>query len=726
MTETKTQHRILIISHGHPSLRKGGAEVAAYNHFKELTKRGDCRVVFLAAADGPGRGTTPFSVINTDSEILFHSNIGDQFTFRQSNPVFIWRDFRLFLQNYRPTIIHFHHYMNVGLDMVREARNTLPQAAIIMTLYEYLAICPNNGQMVKRRDGRLCYRSSPIECHRCMGERLPGDYFMREKYIKSFFALVDCFICNSHFLMERYEQWGLPSSKLIFIENGQTPPSDFARRTSESHLNLGYFGQITQYKGVDILLRALQLLPKNVRKNVHLDIHGGNLEFQTETFRETIQSLLDDNKDIATAHGLYEPHEIGRLMADIDWVIVPSIWWENSPLVIQEAFKYRRPIICSDIGGMAEKVADGVNGIHFQVRNPSSLANVIQKVVRDPTLWQQLVDGIPEPLSIESFVDMQWDVYERVSHQNNTNGIGVTQKVQSSNRGNNERDTLGRNVKALAVDSLSRNCGLFSSKQSIMTSRLNRRPIFVVGSMRTGSSTMVKSLRECGIIGHNEGHFLALFATLTRIVPEYIASHQDVAFPRHMLTDVDQEDFLSDLYDFFDGWVASMYQSGHWMEKTVNIEGLLAVPIFSKIWPKARFIFMKRRGMENVCSRLRKSPESSFEFHCQDWSDIMSAWLEIRKDLGGKYLEVEQFDMLIDPDRIAVLVSEFLDLSDAQAKLLGVSLQNIEMEKTGSDSTVLALQDLGWSDAQQAQFRQICGKAMEMFGYGYGKEYWVK
>ncbi len=136
------------------------------------------------------------------------------------------------------------------------------------------------------------------------------------------------------------------------------------------------------------------------------------------------QSLLDDTKDVATAHGLYEPDEITRLMIDIDWIIVPSIWWENSPLVIQEAFKHKRPVICSDIGGMAEKVTDGVNGIHFRTRDPYSLANVIQEVVRDPSIWEKLVEGIPEPLSIERFVDMNWDVYERILDRNSMKSIG--------------------------------------------------------------------------------------------------------------------------------------------------------------------------------------------------------------------------------------------------------------------------------------------------------------
>ena len=57
-------------------------------------------------------------------------------------------------------------------------------------------------------------------------------------------------------------------------------------------------------------------------------------------------------------------------MARIDWVVVPSIWWETGPLVVMEAFQYGRPVICSDIGGMSEKVTDGVNGLHFRRRDP--------------------------------------------------------------------------------------------------------------------------------------------------------------------------------------------------------------------------------------------------------------------------------------------------------------------------------------------------------------------
>jgi hypothetical protein len=71
-------------------------------------------------------------------------------------------------------------------------------------------------------------------------------------------------------------------------------------------------------------------------------------------------------------------------MGDVDWVVVPSVWWENSPLVIQEAFQRGRPVICSDIGGMAEKVADGVDGLHFRAGDPEALAATIARAATDP------------------------------------------------------------------------------------------------------------------------------------------------------------------------------------------------------------------------------------------------------------------------------------------------------------------------------------------------------
>jgi glycosyltransferase involved in cell wall biosynthesis len=131
------------------------------------------------------------------------------------------------------------------------------------------------------------------------------------------------------------------------------------------------------------------------RPRPHLYLHGANLDIQREEFQRDLKELLDQATNV-TLVGRYAPEDLPQVMADIDWVVVPSIWWENSPLVIQEAFMYGRPVIASDIGGMAEKVTEGVNGLHFRAGNPRSLADVIMRAAGDRELWQKL-SSAPAP-----------------------------------------------------------------------------------------------------------------------------------------------------------------------------------------------------------------------------------------------------------------------------------------------------------------------------------------
>ena len=66
-------------------------------------------------------------------------------------------------------------------------------------------------------------------------------------------------------------------------------------------------------------------------------------------------------------HEPYELSDLDRLMATVDWVVVPSTWWEIFGMVVSEAFLFGKPVICSNIGGIGERVRDGVNGLHFAV-----------------------------------------------------------------------------------------------------------------------------------------------------------------------------------------------------------------------------------------------------------------------------------------------------------------------------------------------------------------------
>jgi glycosyltransferase involved in cell wall biosynthesis len=396
--------KILIISHGHPDLSKGGAEVAAYNLFKEYEKLG-FDAIFLARSDKPSHGGATFSTRNSSKEIIFHTFMGDFFLFQSGYKRHIWHDFHDLLVQFKPDVIHFHHYIHMGLELITEVRRTLPKSRIVLTLHEYLAICANNGQMVQPGSKmKLCYKSSPSDCCRCFPDKSAGDFFLREKYIKSVFNQIDMFVSPSNFLLERYVQWGIPREKMIMIENGQ-PVVEFLSprriQRGECRGRFAYFGQLNPFKGINILLQAFKALPDNVKSKVHLDIHGANLEFQSKEFQEEIALLIEELKDVVTLHGAYESHEMGALLQQSDWVIIPSVWWENSPMVIQEAYKYGRPLIGSDIGGMVEKIENGITGFTFRARNPIDLADKIEMVVKDSKLWDKCVQNIKVPITID-------------------------------------------------------------------------------------------------------------------------------------------------------------------------------------------------------------------------------------------------------------------------------------------------------------------------------------
>ena len=234
--------------------------------------------------------------------------------------------------------------------------------------------------MVRTKSEELCQQASPRRCHECFPEIEPRRFFLRERFIKSHLHLVDHFLAPSYFLLERFVDWGIPREKISFLEYGRISRrsvGDPSENLSESQF--GFFGQLSPHKGIVTLLQAMKRLAAMDGPEVHLFVNGTNLDLNGNGFRKKVRKLLRQCKSTVTFLGKYETFEITRRMRDVGWVIVPSIWWENSPLVIQEAFMHGRPVICSDIGGMAEKVKDGVDGLHFHVGDAADLAATLMR-----------------------------------------------------------------------------------------------------------------------------------------------------------------------------------------------------------------------------------------------------------------------------------------------------------------------------------------------------------
>jgi glycosyltransferase involved in cell wall biosynthesis len=109
-------------------------------------------------------------------------------------------------------------------------------------------------------------------------------------------------------------------------------------------------------------------------------------------------------------------------MRDVAWVVVPSVWWENSPMVIQEAYMYGRPVICSGVGGMAEKVRDGVDGLHFRVEDAGDLAAKLQTAAGSPDLWQQLHANVRPVYSMAQAVADHGAIYRSLLERSGERG----------------------------------------------------------------------------------------------------------------------------------------------------------------------------------------------------------------------------------------------------------------------------------------------------------------
>lgn len=407
MTTKKT--KVLYVVHNHPKVRPGGAEAYALELYQAMGDMADIEPVLLArtgpplsAGDRYHEGTLTTTVDGHDPNQYFFYTDFSSFDWMLGTPAakaVIARYLRDFVAALQPDVVHFQHTLFIGYEAIREVHNVAPDAAIVYTLHEFLPICHRQGQLLRTTTDSPCEEESPRRCHECYPHIAPQEFFMRKRFIQSHLKLVDVFLAPSMFLRDRYVDWGIDPNRIRHEDYGRLPITAKApsapepRSEPDEPRRLAFFGQLSKYKGVNVLLQAAKKLAIT-GLDFEVAIHGANLDVQPEEFRHEFESLLTATRKRVTFHGEYDRDELPALMARADWIVVPSIWWENSPLVIQEAFMYGKPVICSDIGGMAEKVSDGVDGLHFRAGDSESLAATIARAVDTPGLWDELRRGI--------------------------------------------------------------------------------------------------------------------------------------------------------------------------------------------------------------------------------------------------------------------------------------------------------------------------------------------
>lgn len=406
--------RILFLCHGHPALQAGGTEIAAHALFRALRARPGIDGLFVAGVSAlhrPASPGTPFQAASAEpDELLMRTEAFDRFMLSQTDLHGVAPELAWLVEELRPDVVHVHHPLLIGVEALHLLRRTWPRTRIVMTLHDYYAICAHEGLM-RTTDGRLCGAASPDACRRCLPQRSATEFRLRELHIRAMYRLVDRFISPSRFLRDRYIAWGLGPDDIVHIPNGLPPAEPAPHRVPqgvERRDRFAFFGHINEPKGAMVALAASALLSRHGVAH-RLALHGG-AAYQTEAFLASFRDALGAAPD-ARHHGGYQRSEIPALIGEADWVVVPSVWWENAPLVIQEAFQHRRPVIASGIGGMAEMVRDGIDGLHVRPDDPASLAAAMARAAEEPSLWPALVAKLRAPPGIEEAADAHLALY---------------------------------------------------------------------------------------------------------------------------------------------------------------------------------------------------------------------------------------------------------------------------------------------------------------------------
>ncbi len=414
---TTARPGVLIAAHSHPELTRGGAEIAAWQLHSAIAQGGRWQSTFLGCGGVPRPGPSIGQPMGTGQagadQYLYAPGAFDWFTFTNRNENFA-EDFAALLTRRHPRVIHFHHYAQFGVEAFAIARRTRPDIRLVLTLHEFQAICNHFGQMITRPQRGLCTAASLTACHRCFPERSTVDLFLREHWLKSFFALIDAFVAPSRFLAERYIAWGLPAARMHVIGNAVAPPAELAApRRRSPHFQVGFFGQMSPLKGIGVLLDAAEDIATEAApgSGIVINIHGDDSN-QPPAFREELAARLARSPANVRLHGPYDNARVDALMRGMDVIVMPSVWWENAPVVIEEALRNRIPVLCSDIGGMAEAVRDGLDGFHFSTGSGPELAALIRELAAEPQRLASLAQTMRTPATASDIAASHVALYE--------------------------------------------------------------------------------------------------------------------------------------------------------------------------------------------------------------------------------------------------------------------------------------------------------------------------
>jgi glycosyltransferase involved in cell wall biosynthesis len=355
----------------------------------------------------------------------------------------------------RPDVLHAHNLLNLSMDLPALARALgIP---IVATLHDYTLLCAAGGQRVHAAESHVCTEIDTTRCRRCfaqsplhaqmalarlasrralpligrvattMRRHLPwllgrlesalsgtagggpeaGEFDRRIEQARRVFESVELFVSPSAALAREFERYGLPAERLLVSDNGMRSLERAPRGPRGDRLRVGFVGTLVWHKGAHVLIDAVKHLPPD---RIEALIFGDRAVFPA--YARSLRARASDGP--VRFMGAFAPERAPQVYAAIDVLIVPSLWLENSPLVVHEAFQAGVPVVAARIGGLPDLVTDGVNGLLYDAFDAGALASALRRLLDEPGLLDRLSRSAPSVKTIEDDARAWEERYETV------------------------------------------------------------------------------------------------------------------------------------------------------------------------------------------------------------------------------------------------------------------------------------------------------------------------
>jgi glycosyltransferase involved in cell wall biosynthesis len=328
----------------------------------------------------------------------------------------------------RPDVVHIHNLLNLSFDLPALARRR--GAKVVATLHDYTMICASGGQRVHVAEQHVCHDIDTHRCARCFrespfGAQMAIGRLASETTIAPVVGVASALarrfprtvgrlaagvgrlptagvaaseVAPSASIASEFVRFGMPPAKLRTMDYGFVPVARRRTAASAPRLRIGYVGTLVWHKGVHALIDAVRALPP---ASYELKIFG-----DASVFPEYAADLRSRARGLPVQFmGKFDQSGAAGIYQQFDVLAVPSLWLENSPLVIHEAFMAGVPVVASRIGGIADLVEDGRTGLLYDPNAAGALGQSLRSLIDSPQRLAALSLGVQTRTRVRSMTD---------------------------------------------------------------------------------------------------------------------------------------------------------------------------------------------------------------------------------------------------------------------------------------------------------------------------------